>query len=174
MEPAETKTAPRHHHHHRVAPKHLPPAQRKVDGRPLPPFVAKPKAKASPQSPSQTKTESPPDLATELAEIRKLADAGQFEAAIKKCSACLQTHGPSSHTFYLLGLVNDASGNVAHAGDFYRKAVYLEPDHYESLAQLSLLAKKSGDAAAARQWSQRAQRAHEKQAARHERSHSRS
>jgi chemotaxis protein methyltransferase WspC len=75
--------------------------------------------------------------------------------------------------FYLLGLMNDAAGDISHASDFYRKAVYLESDHYEALAQLSLLAKKSGDAAAARQWSQRAQRAHEKLAAKtHGRSHS--
>ncbi len=108
------------------------------------------------------KTATTPDLATALAEARRLADAGQFKAAIEKCNACLHAHSPSSQAFYLLGLVNDAAGNIGSASDFYRKAVYLEPDHYEALAQLSLLAKKSGDAAAARQWSQRAQRAHEK------------
>ena len=136
--------------------------------------MAKPAVKVSPST-SPIKTELKADLATELAEIRRMADAGQFEAAIKKCDTCLQVHGPSSHTFYLLGLVNDASGNITGADDFYRKAVYLEPDHYEALTHLSLLAKKSGDAAAARQWSQRAQRAHEKQVAKAQgRSHSRS
>ena len=111
--------------------------------------------------PGQVKT-AVTDLATELAEARRLANAGQSAAAIAKCNACLQSHGPSGQAYYLLGLVNDAAGNIGNAGDFYRKAVYLEPDHYEALAQLSLLAKKSGDAAAAGQWSQRARRAHEK------------
>lgn len=173
VEPPRHKTTTPHRHHHRAEPQHLPAVHRRMDGRSLPAFAVKPMIKPSPP-PGQAKTESLPDLATELAEIRKMADAGRFKAAIQKCNACLQAHGPSSHTFYLLGLVNDASGNIAHASDCYRKAVYLEPDHYEALAQLSLLAKKSGDAAAARQWSQRAQRAHEKQAAKRERSHSRS
>jgi len=125
--------------------------------------------------PSHAKTATASDLATELAEARRLADAGQSAAAIAKCNACLQSHGPSSQVYYLLGLVNDAAGNAGDANDFYRKAVYLESDHYEALAQLSLLAKKSGDAAAARQWNQRAQRAHEKLAAKtHGRSHGKS
>ena len=97
--------------------------------------------------------------------IPRLASRGQFEAAVIKCNAGLQAHGPSSRAFYLLGLVNDAEGKQSVADDFYRKAVYLEPDQYEALAQLSLLAKKNGCAAAARRWEQRARRAHEKLAA---------
>jgi len=152
--PAESKIAP----HHRVALKPLPVGQRKTV------VPVAPKARVTPPA-SPTKTATTPDLATALAEARQLADAGQFKAAIEKCNACLQAHGPSSQAYYLLGLVNDAAGNIGSADDFYRKAVYLEPDNYEALAQLSLLANKSGDAAAARQWGQRAQRTHEKLAA---------
>jgi chemotaxis protein methyltransferase WspC len=168
IEPAESKIAPRR----QIALKHPPVIQRRTGGHSLPPSVAASRAKV-PLAPSHAKTPPPSDLATELAEARRLADAGQSAAAIAKCNDCLAAHGPSSHAYYLLGLVNDAAGNISHAGDFYRKAVYLESDHYEALAQLSLLSKKSGDAAAARQWSQRAQRAHEKLAAKtHGRSHS--
>lgn len=157
IEPVEPKIAPRR----QVALKLPSVSQRRTGGHSLSPSVAAPRAKV-PLAPSQAKTATTSDLATELAEARRLADAGQSAAAIAKCNDCLAAHGPSSQAYYLLGLVNDAAGNIGHAGDFYRKAVYLESDHYEALAQLSLLSKKSGDAAAARQWSQRAQRAHEK------------
>ncbi len=102
------------------------------------------------------------DPAGELAEARRLADAGELAEAGAKCEAYLQAHGQTSQVFYLLGLVHDAAGKVDCAWDYYRKAVYLEPDYYEALAQLSLLAKKSGDDATARQWHLRARRAHEK------------
>ena len=157
IEPVESKIAPRRG----VTPKPMPASRRRTGGHSLSPSVAVPRAKMAP-APSQAKAATTTDLAAELAEVRRLADAGQSTAAIVKCNTCLQTHGPSSQAYYLLGLVNDAVGNIGGAGDFYRKAVYLEPDHYEALAHLSLLAKKSGDAVAARQWSQRAQRAHEK------------
>jgi chemotaxis protein methyltransferase WspC len=63
----------------------------------------------------------------------------------------------SAQAHYLLGLVRDASGD-ASAIDCYRKAIYLEPDHYESLLQMTLLLQKSGDSARARAFRNRAQR----------------
>lgn len=166
-EPAEAEIKPRQ----RVALKLPAVAHRKTGGLSVPPHVTVSPVKQRDQlsrdnktvtATSQPKASPVSDLAAELAEAQRLADAGQFESAITKCNACLHAHGPSSQAFYLLGLVNDAAGKAAVAGDFYRKAVYLEPDQYEALAQLSLLAKKSGDTAAARQWSQRARRAHDK------------
>ena len=159
IEPGEFKMAPRHG----VVPRPMPAIPRRTGGHAVP-SVAVPRARVA-APPDGAKTAPAADLATELAEARRLADAGQSAAAIAKCNACLQAHGPSSQAYYLLGLVNDAAGNTGNASDFYRKAVYLEPDHYEALAQLSLLAKKAGEVAAAQQWSQRARRAHEKLAA---------
>ena len=63
----------------------------------------------------------------------------------------------SAQAYYLLGLVRDASGDT-RAIDCYRKALYLEPDHYESLLQMALSLQKSGDPARARAFGIRAQR----------------
>ena len=63
----------------------------------------------------------------------------------------------SAQAYYLLGLVRDASGE-AGAIDCYRKALYLEPNHYESLLQMALLLQKNGEAARARTFKSRAQR----------------
>jgi chemotaxis protein methyltransferase WspC len=54
-------------------------------------------------------------------------------------------------------LMRDAAGDPA-AMDYYRKALYLEPNHYETLLQMSLLSQKNGDAARARTFKNRAQR----------------
>ena len=54
----------------------------------------------------------------------------------------------SAQAYYLLGLVRDASGEPG-ALDCYRKALYLEPNHYDSLLQMALLLQKNGEAARA-------------------------
>lgn len=103
-----------------------------------------------------------PDPETLLAEARWLADAGCFEAALEKCQAFLRERGPSSRAYCLLGLVNDACGKSEEAGAFYRKALYLEPDHSEALMHLALLSEKTGDLRTALRLRQRALRAQEK------------
>jgi len=114
-----------------------------------------PRAKAQPAVDPLPSPTSPDVLLTQ-------ADAGRFDAARAECETCLQAHGPSSRTYYLLGLIEDAANQAAQAEAFYRKTLYMEPDHYEALFHLSLLAKKGGDAKTARQLEQRARRAQEK------------
>ena len=50
------------------------------------------------------------------------------------------------------------AGGEPGAIECYRKALYLEPNHYESLLQMALLLQKNGDAARARTFKSRAQR----------------
>ena len=42
--------------------------------------------------------------------------------------------------------------------DYYRRAIYLEPDHYETLVHLALLLERTGDVAGARTFRRRAER----------------
>ena len=53
--------------------------------------------------------------------------------------------------------MRDAAGD-ASAMDCYRKALYLEPNHYESLLQMALSHQRNGDSARARAFKNRAQR----------------
>jgi chemotaxis protein methyltransferase WspC len=94
-----------------------------------------------------------PDLET----ARRLADAGRLNEAAGICEAHLRRSQASAQAYYLLGLVRDAGGD-ATAIDCYRKALYLEPNHYESLLQMALLLQKNGDPARARAFRNRAQR----------------
>jgi len=93
----------------------------------------------------------------DLESARRLADAGRLNEAAAICEAHLRQSRVSAQAYYLLGLVRDAGGD-ASAIDCYRKALYLEPNHYESLLQMALLWQKNGDPARARAFRNRAQR----------------
>src|SRR5882672_2099518 len=92
-----------------------------------------------------------------LERARGLADAGRLAEAAKICEAHLREYGPSAQAYYLMGLLRDATGDLT-AQDYYRKALYLDPNHYESLLQLALWSEKNGEHADARRLKKRAQR----------------
>jgi chemotaxis protein methyltransferase WspC len=98
-----------------------------------------------------------PLLRGDLEAARRLADSGHLKEAAEICEAHLCRNQVSAQAYYLLGLVRDASGDPS-AIDCYRKALYLEPNHYESLLQMALLLQKNGDAARARTFQSRARR----------------
>ena len=94
----------------------------------------------------------------DLEAARQLADVGRLEEAAEICEAHLRKSKASAQAYYVLGLVRDAAGDTS-ALDCYRKALYLEPNHYESLLQMAVLLQKRGDAVRARTFKSRAQRA---------------
>ncbi len=85
-----------------------------------------------------------------LEEARRLADEGRFVEAAVCCNAQLERDGPSPGAYYLLGLVRDASGNHSEAAEYYRKVLYLDPDHADALLHLALLLEADGEAPEAR------------------------
>jgi chemotaxis protein methyltransferase WspC len=85
-----------------------------------------------------------------LEQALRLADRGSFADAARLCEQHLRKHGPAAGAFYLLGLVREAAGESRDAEAFYRKALYLEPNHQETLAHLALLRANLGDGAGAR------------------------
>ncbi|MBE0545584.1 MAG: hypothetical protein IH623_29965 [Verrucomicrobia bacterium] len=88
---------------------------------------------------------------------RELADAGRHEDAVALCETHLRQQGPSAEAYYLLGLIGEARGET-QAINYYRKALYLAPNHYEALRQISLLLEKNGDRDGARNFRHRAER----------------
>jgi len=93
-----------------------------------------------------------------LEAARCLADCGRLEEAAAWCEANLLKHGPSSETYYLLGLVRDAAGDRKGAAACYRKVVYLEPEHLEGLMHMALVSETEGDTAVASRLRERARR----------------
>ncbi|WP_017904994.1 CheR family methyltransferase [Pseudomonas asplenii] len=98
------------------------------------------------------------DAAGLLARIAELANEGRSDEARQACDSFLRQHEPVAQVFYWQGLLSDVAGNARQAQAFYRKALYLDPQHPEALAQLAALLAAQGDVAGARRLQDRAAR----------------
>ena len=155
---AVCKPAPQPKPHPPAAPKAPPPRPPAVSVLP----IALPPPKPKPAKKETVAPAIPPSPDRLLSEAQRLADSGDLDGARVQCEAVLRAEAGSSRAYYLLGVICDAAGKAGEAEAFYRKTLYLEPDHYEALSQLALLAKKSGDLKSASQLRQRAKRAESK------------
>jgi chemotaxis protein methyltransferase WspC len=86
----------------------------------------------------------------ELRRSQALADQGKLAEAASACEQHLRDQGASADAYCLLGLIREAAGDKAAAAALFRKALYLEPRHAESLGHLALLLERKGDANGAR------------------------
>ncbi|WP_285429926.1 CheR family methyltransferase [Pseudomonas sp. fls2-241-R2A-110] len=98
------------------------------------------------------------DAAALLANITALANEGKSADARAACERYLEHHEPVAQVFYWLGLLSDVAGKVLEAQGFYRKALYLEPQHPDALMHLAALLQSLGDTAGARRLQDRAAR----------------
>ncbi|MCP2023140.1 CheR family methyltransferase [Pseudomonas laurylsulfatiphila] len=132
------------------------PVPQPLRNRPAAPVRSRPFAGVVPLA-SVPKT-SGTDTAVLLANIAGLANEGKSAEAKAACESYLRSHEPVAQVFYWLGLLSDVTGNVLEAQGFYRKALYLEPQHPEALVHLAALLQAQGDAAGARRLQERAAR----------------
>ncbi|PBJ07771.1 MULTISPECIES: protein-glutamate O-methyltransferase CheR [unclassified Pseudomonas] len=132
------------------------PVPQPLRNRPVAPVRSRPFASVVPLA-SVPKT-SGTDTAVLLANIAGLANEGKSAEAKAACESYLRSHEPVAQVFYWLGLLSDVAGNVLEAQGFYRKALYLEPQHPEALMHLAALLQAQGDAAGARRLQERAAR----------------
>lgn len=103
----------------------------------------------------EAKQQDAPSLLTHIA---SLANQGKSGEALAACERYLKLYEPVAQVFYWQGLLSDLGGQVSEAQGLYRKALYLEPQHPEALAQLAALLASQGDAAGARRLQERAAR----------------
>ncbi len=139
------------------------PTELKAPARPKPPAPVAPPAirPFAPrlQAPVVQKPVLPADEPGLLLEqIATLANEGKSREARAMCEQFLQRHDPLAEVFYWLGLLSDVQGQTSEAQGFYRKALYLDPQHSETLAHLAALLASQGDEAGARRLQERAAR----------------
>jgi len=101
----------------------------------------------------------PPTDDVVLTEAFRLADQGHLDEAAEHCEQLLQRHSHQADAHYLLGLIREAAGNVQEAETMLRKAIYLDPNHYQALTHLGVICRQKGDTAGARRFQERAARA---------------
>jgi len=139
-----------------LIPTPLPVRQPTRTVPPVAPPVARPRPFMANVAPLAAPNDS--DAATLLANIASLANSGKSAEARAVCEQYLRSHPPKAQVFYWLGLLSDMAGNALEAQGFYRKALYLEPQHAEALVHLAALLASQGDAAGARRLQERAAR----------------
>lgn len=97
-------------------------------------------------------------LDPQLREARRLADRGSMDEAVRLCQEYEKTAGPVAETYCLMGLIHEAGNDIRCAEEYFLKALYLDPCHYESLVHTSLLCKRRGDERKASLYRERAER----------------
>ena len=98
------------------------------------------------------------DASALLSRITTLANEGKSVDARAACEQYLNNHPPAAQVFYWLGLLSDVAGSALEAQGYYRKALYLEPQHSQALMHLAALLESQGDSAGARRLQARAAR----------------
>ncbi|PKN29274.1 MAG: hypothetical protein CVU64_09115 [Deltaproteobacteria bacterium HGW-Deltaproteobacteria-21] len=83
--------------------------------------------------------------ATSLQEVRDLADRGELHEALRLCEQFLRANRCHIEGYYIMGLINFALDSFTAAEEFFQKALYLDPHHYETLIHMGLLYEKKGD-----------------------------
>ncbi|APC15749.1 chemotaxis protein CheR [Pseudomonas frederiksbergensis] len=125
---------------------------------PLPPVSSRPFAAVALAPRPSVERVSNTDASVLLANIATLANEGKSLDARAACELYLRSHEPQAQVFYWLGLLSDVAGSVLEAQGFYRKALYLQPQHPEALMHLSALLASQGDVVGARRLQERAAR----------------
>ena len=100
-----------------------------------------------------------PEHVPGLEEAELLAGRGELEAAAAICTRLLAAGAQDPNIYAMLGVIRESAGNAAAAEDFFRKALYLDPYHYESLMHMSLILERYGDVEGSRLYRGRAGRA---------------
>ena len=87
----------------------------------------------------------PPDPCP-LALAQRLADQGSLDEAAALCDRLLEEGGDNAAACFLLGVIREASNCPDAAEECFRRTLYLQPDHEESLLHMSLLLERKGEA----------------------------
>lgn len=134
-------------------PQWIPPTPVPMRARPAPDLDER--ELGAPPSPSVT----PPELAATLAAATSLADRGQLVEALAMCEVLVAVAPPVAAHYALLGVVQQSRGRSLAAERAFTQALYIDPQHRESLVHLSLLLRGRGQVAVADQLLVRAERA---------------
>jgi len=100
-----------------------------------------------------------------LAIARRLADQGKTKEAAAACRNLLQQTPENAEAWFILALLAEAEQQPEDAEQHLKRCIYLQPDHYEALCHLALLAEQGGNRSAAATLKARAARAWERQQA---------
>jgi chemotaxis protein methyltransferase WspC len=88
-------------------------------------------------------------------QVRAAADRGNYAAAQEQCLAELQRE-PHPDIYFWQGMIHHAQGDFSAAETAFRKALYLDPEHADTLWHMAILCDGRGDSAGAANYRRRA------------------
>ncbi|RPI28580.1 MAG: protein-glutamate O-methyltransferase CheR [Acidobacteria bacterium] len=133
--------------------------------KPRRPRLVGPKAvpRPAPSAPPPTSHQVRQSEESLIDQAQRLADQGALDQAAEVCRRLIDGTAPDYRIYYLAGLVEQASNRLDAAEELFSKAIYLAPDHGESLVQMSLLLERKGDGRRAAQYRERFRRLEERE-----------
>lgn len=99
-----------------------------------------------------------PPAHAQIQEARRLADAGDTAGAARLCREYTRKFGPAAETCCLMGILSMSRQDLDGAEECFLKALYLDPNHYESLVHISLICRQKGKKSRAALYRERAER----------------
>ncbi|HWJ94121.1 MAG TPA: protein-glutamate O-methyltransferase CheR, partial [Telluria sp.] len=142
-----------------AAPAPARPRPRAVAPRRVMPLPPAPLPAAPIQVRAQPPAVAAPAPVHHLGDAQRMADAGRLREAADACQALLAVTPDEPRAWFILGLVSQCLGDGAAAERHWRRCLYLQPNHYEALCALALLAEQRGEPSLATLYRQRAARA---------------
>lgn len=97
-----------------------------------------------------------------LKEARMFADRGLLKEAQKKCEAIFRVDPAQVDALFLMAMIFEAQGNRPAAAAYFRKVLYLNPDHEEALLNRGSYLNQNGEPIKARSMRKRLKRLSER------------
>jgi chemotaxis protein methyltransferase WspC len=91
-------------------------------------------------------------------EAQLLANKGDVDEALLICHRYLSLYGGNARVYFLMGMLQVAARRDEEATRYFQKAVYLDPNHYDGLVNLALLAARRGQTQEAERFWKRARK----------------
>lgn len=139
--------------------KSLEAASKQSDFNIFKPNNTKRKRSSSRHFPTEIKTISP---VLTIDSLKEIANKGDFVGAELICNKILQNDYTNTEALYYMGLIQNARHKFNEASDYFKKVLYMNPNHYESLVHLNLIYEDIGDSERATLYKERAERAFQK------------
>ena len=122
-----------------------PPASTSTSSLSQPVNVARSASQAAGSHDAAGQSGPMPVLRDLFAKAEAAANSGRLTEASRLCEQHFEKHGPTAPTCCLMGILQQAAGELAAAEKSFQKALYLDPAHRDALWHLSLLAEQRGD-----------------------------
>lgn len=97
-----------------------------------------------------------------FSQAKLAANQGCLQQALAYCREYLLYNAQDPEVYYLMGLIHHADEKLQEAKDFFRKALYLDPNHYDTLMYMALLEEMIGENTQATALRKRAEKARAK------------